>query len=199
MKKTLTKAILVIFAAGFATCVLSTPRAEAALINGTIDFAGSVMFDSSHLDNATQVMLWRDVFGNLGFSNVAATTGDFSGIPLGTQATMATPWIFTPSTNTPGLWSVGGFTFDLMSATVVNQTATFLNITGTGIITAAGFEDTAATWAFTVQNAGGNNDFFSFSGNVSTHGVPDGGSAVALLGIGLGVVEFIRRKLRLRT
>jgi hypothetical protein len=197
MKKTLTKAILVIFAAGFATCVLSTPRAEAALINGTIDFAGSVMFDSSHLDNATQVMLWRDVFGNLGFSNVAATTGDFSGIPLGTQATMATPWIFTPSTNTPGLWSVGGFTFDLMSATVVNQTATFLNITGTGIITAAGFEDTAARWAFTVQNAGGNNDFFSFSGNVSTR-VPDGGSAVALLGIGLGVIEFIRRRLRIR-
>jgi hypothetical protein len=195
MKKTLTKAILVIFAAGFATCVLSTPRAEAALINGTIDFAGSVMFDSSHLDNATQVMLWRDVFGNLGFSNVAATSGDFSFIPLGTQATMATPWIFTPSTNTPGLWSVGGFTFDLMSATVVNQTATFLNITGTGIITAAGFEDTSATWAFTVQNAGGNHDFFSFSANSATQGVPDGGSAVALLGIGLGVVELIRRKL----
>ena len=39
MKKTLTKAILAIFAAGFATCALSTPQAEAALINGTIDFA----------------------------------------------------------------------------------------------------------------------------------------------------------------
>ena len=33
----------------------------------------------------------------------------------------------------------------------------------------------------------------------ATEAVPDGGSAVALLGIGLGVVEFIRRKLRLRT
>jgi hypothetical protein len=194
--KTLTKAILVIFAAGFATCVLSTPRAEAALINGTIDFAGSVMFDSSHLDNATQVMLWRDVFGNLGFSNVAATEGDFSFIPLGTQATMGTPWIFNPSTATPGLWSVGGFTFNLMHATVVDQTATFLNITGTGIVTGpAGFEDTFTRWAFTVQNAGGTHDFFSFSANSAT-GVPDGGSAVALLGIGLGVIEFIRRKLR---
>ena len=145
-------------------------------------------------------MLWRDVFGNLGFSNVAATIGDFSGIPLGSQATMATPWIFTPSTVTPGLWSRvrWRFTFDLLSATVVDQTATFLNITGTGIITAAGFEDTSASWAFTVQNAGGNHDFFSFSANSAT-GVPDGGSAVALLGMGLGVIEFIRRKLRLRT
>ena len=117
---------------------------------------------------------------------------------------MATPWIFTPSTFTPGLWSVlgfgpqgQGFTFDLMSATVVDQTATFLNITGTGIIRADGFDDTVATWAFTVQNAGGNQDFFSFSANSAT-GVPDGGSAVALLGMGLGVIEFIRRRVRLR-
>ena len=101
-----------------------------------------------------------------------------------------------PSTNTPGLWMVGGFTFNL-SATVVDQTATFLNITGTGIIRADGFDDTVATWAFTVQNAGGNQDFFSFSANSAT-GVPDGGSAVALLGMGLGMIEFIRRRVRLR-
>jgi VPDSG-CTERM motif len=200
--KTLTKAILVIFAAGFATCVLSTPRAEAALINGKIDFAGSVMFDSSALQNVTQVVEWRDVFGNAGFSNVAAFNGSFVGfVNLGDQATMATPWAFLPPPGgQPALWSVGGFTFDLTSATVVMQTAEFLNISGVGTISGNGFEDTTARWAFTVQNAGGGTgDFFSFSGNVSTHGVPDGGSAVALLGIGLGVVEFIRRKLRLRT
>ena len=192
----LSKTILAVLAAGLVSSALSPHEAQAAQINGTIDFAGSVMFDSSHLDNATQVMLWRDVFGNLGFSNVAATMGDFSFIPLGTQATMATPWIFTPSTNTPGLWEVGGFTFNLLSATVVDQTATFLNITGIGIITAAGFEDTAATWAFTVQNAGGNHDFFSFSANTGT-GVPDGGSAVALLGLALTGIEVLRRKLKL--
>jgi hypothetical protein len=192
----LSKTILAVLAAGLVSSALSPHEAQAAQINGTIDFAGSVMFDSSHLDNATQVMLWRDVFGNLGFSNVAATTGDFMGIPLGTQATMATPWIFTPSTNTPGLWEVGGFRFNLLSATVVDQTATFLNITGIGIITAAGFEDTAATWAFTVQNAGGNHDFFSFSANTGT-GVPDGGSAVALLGLALTGIEVLRRKLKL--
>jgi opacity protein-like surface antigen len=195
--KNLTKTLLAILAAGLVSTALSTHEAQATRIDGTIDFAGSVMFDSPNLANATQVMLWRDVFGNLGFSNVAATTGNFMGIPLGTQATMATPWIFSPSTNTPALWMVGGFTFNLMSATIVDQTAEVLNITGTGIITAAGFEDTAASWAFSTQNAGGDHNFFSFSANAGT-GVPDGGSAVALLGMGLGVVEFIRRKLRLR-
>jgi VPDSG-CTERM motif len=34
---------------------------------------------------------------------------------------------------------------------------------------------------------------------VSTQGVPDGGSAVALLGIALVGIEFARRKLRLRS
>jgi len=70
-----------------------------------------------------------------------------------------------------------------MGATVTDQTATFLNIEGSGIIRGNRFEDTFARWAFTVQNAGGNHDFFSFSANSAT-GVPDGGTAVALLGMG---------------
>ena len=44
----------------------------------------------------------------------AGGTGDFAGIAPGTQATMAQPWIFNPSRPTPGLWSVGGFAFDLL-------------------------------------------------------------------------------------
>jgi VPDSG-CTERM motif len=197
--KNLTKTILTLIAAGFALTALSTQEAQAAKINGRIDFAGSVLFDSSALQNVTQVVEWRDIFGNAGFSNVAAFNGSFVGfVNLGDQATMATPWTFLPPPGgQPALWSVGGFTFDLTSATVVTQNATFLNISGVGTVSGNGFEDTTARWAFTVQNAGGGTgDFFSFSGNVSTQGVPDGGSAVALLGIGLGVVEFIRRKLR---
>lgn len=196
--KNITKTILAVIAAGLVSSAFST-QAQAARINGTIDFAGSVMFNTPNLQNATQVSQWRDVFGNAGFSNVADTSGDFSGIALGTQAVMATPWIFSPSTVTPGLWSVGGFTFNLLSATVVTQTATFLNISGTGIVSGNGFSPTEANWAFTVQDAGSTGGpFFSFSANLATHGVPDGGSGVALLGVSLGVIELIRRKIRFR-
>ena len=54
--------------------------------------------------------------------------------------------------------------------------------------------------AIRAGHAGGNHDFFSFSANAAAQGqcVPDGGSAVALLGMGLGVIEFICRKVRLR-
>jgi len=190
----LTKTLLALLAAGLVITALSTHEAQATNINGTIDFAGAARFDSSHLDAATKVIRWRDVNGNLGFSNVAATSGDFSGIPLGSLTAMATPWIFTAAT--PGLWSVAGFTFNLLSSTVVMQTSTFLNISGIGIVSGNGFDPTEGAWAFTSQNAGGNHIFFSFSANSAS--VPDGGSALALLGIGLGVIEFIRRRVRLR-
>jgi hypothetical protein len=194
--KHLTKTILAVLVAGVVSSAFSPQQAEAARINGTIDFAGAVQFDTGGggLATASSVVQWRDVFGNAGFSNVADVTGDFSGIALGTQALMATPWTFNPSTFTPGLWSVGGFTFDLLSSVVITQTPNFLNISGTGTISGNGFDPTTANWAFTVQDAGGIHPFFSFSANAATQGVPDGGSAVAMLGIGLGLVELLRRK-----
>ena len=197
--KNLTKTILTLITAGLVLTIVSTQEAQAAKITGRLDIAGSALFDSSALQSVTQVVTWRDIFGNLGFSNVASVTGSYVGlVGLGDEVTMATPWIFTPSTNTPGLWSVDGFTFNLTSATVVMQTATFLNITGVGTVSGNGFTITNARWAFSVQNAGGGTgDFFSFSANTAST-VPDGGSAVALLGISLVAIEFVRRKLRFR-
>ena len=169
--KNLTKTILTLIAAGFVLTALSTQEAQAAKIIGRIDLAGSVMFDSSALQNVTKVVEWRDIFGNAGFSNVAAFNGSYTGfVNLGDQATMATPWTFLPPPGgQPALWSVGGFTFDLTSATVVTQNAMFLNIRGVGTVSGNGFEDTTARWAFSVQNAGGGTgDFFSFSANTAS-------------------------------
>ena len=108
---------------------------------------------------------------------------------------MAQPWIFNPSTPTPGLWSVGGFTFDLLSSTIITQNPFVLAITGTGIVSGNGFDATQMDWAFTTQSSGGRTHLvFSFSANGTA--VPDGGAAVALLGIALTGVEVLRRKLR---
>ena len=195
--KNLTKAILTLLAAGFVLTALSTQEAQAAKINGRIDFAGSAMFDESALQNVTQVLDWNDVFGHgPNLSNVAVVTGSYVGLVNQGDQAMMSPWTFTMAT--PGLWSVDGFTFNLTSATVVMQTATFLDIRGVGTVSGNGFEDTTVRWAFSVQNAGGGSgDFFSFSANTASV-VPDGGSAVALLGISLVAIEFVRRKLRFR-
>jgi hypothetical protein len=193
----LPKTILAVLTIGALSCALFSQQAHATSINGSIQFTGRVQFDTNSLGTATKVIQWFDNHNHSGVSEVAGgNTGDFAGIAAGTQATMAQPWIFSPSTPTPGLWSVGGFTFDLLSSTIVSQDQTFLSITGTGIVSGNGFEPTAMDWAFTTQSSGGRTRLtFSFSANGNA--VPDGGSAVALLGIALTGIEVLRRKVRI--
>jgi len=185
--------LLVIGAAAGSFCT----RAEAAApIVGQIDFIGTVSFGDNignvnvSLSSATRVATWISSF-------VSQDSGDFSSISPGTNATMATPWIFNPSTNTPSLWNVGGFTFDLTSSVVVTQNSNFLNITGIGTVssTNTNFTPTPATWSLTCSSPnGGNGGTFSFQSN--TAAVPES-STVALLATGalsLAGIQFLRRK-----
>ena len=189
--KNLTKTILAVLATGVLSCGLFSQQAQAAAISGDIQFAGEVQFDTNSLATATRVNTWFDVFHNAGFTNVTSSTDDFGAILPGTQAAMAQPWIFNPSTATPGLWSVGGFTFDLLSSTIVTQNASTLFVEGTGIVSGNGFDPTSMEWSFSTQTSG--TAMFSFSANGVA--VPDGGSAVALLGLALTGIELLRRKL----
>jgi hypothetical protein len=190
----LSKTTLAVLATGLLSCALFSQQAQATAIQGNINFAGAVQFDTNSLATAARVGTWFDSNGNAGFSSVqAGGTGDFAGIPAGTQATMAQPWIF--NTPTPGLWGCGGLTFDLLSSTIVTQNANFLIITGTGIVSGNGFDPTSMEWSFTIQSARGKTrTIFSFSAN--SVAVPDGGSAVALLGLALTGIEVLRRKLK---
>ena len=191
----LSKTIFAVLATGVLSCAVFSQQAQASPINGDIQFAGEVQFDTNSLATATRVVTWFDVFHNAGFSSVTSGTGDFAGIAPGTQATMGQPWIFNPSTPTPGLWSVGGFTFDLLSSTIMTQNASTLVIDGTGIVSGNGFDPTVMDWMFTTQSSGGRTrTTFSFSANGLA--VPDGGSAVALLGLALTGIEVLRRRLK---
>src|SRR4029453_9493060 len=168
------------------TAALVASEAGAVMVDGAITFAGGAKFDTNSLATATRVTLFKSV-------KVMSEDGDFSAFVNDDDAVaMAVPYIFTPSTPTPALWSVGGFTFDLDGSVVVLQNADFLLISGTGTITGNGFDPTPGTWSFTSQSpkAGG---VFSFSSS-DGFAAPDGGSTVALLGLGLTCVWLIRRK-----
>ena len=166
---------------------LVTSGAQAAMVNGAITIAGGAIFDTDSLATATRVNTFVDV-------TVQSEDGDFAGfVADGDSVTMGVPYIFTPSTPTPGLWSVGGFTFDLDGSVVVLQNADFLIITGTGTLKGNGFDATEGTWRFTAQSPSADG-VFSFSASGDFNGVPDGGSTVALLGLGLTGVWMIRRK-----
>jgi hypothetical protein len=192
----LSKTLLALLATGALGCGLFSQQAQATAINGDIQFAGTVKLNTKSLATAHSVVTWFDVFHHAGFSSVTSGTGDFAGIAPGTSASMPNVWIFGPSTPTPGFWSVGGFTFNLLSSTVVTQNASTLVIEGIGIVSGNGFDPTAMDWMFTTQSSGGRTRTqFSFSANGLA--LPDGGSAVALLGLALTGLELLRRKLRI--
>jgi len=194
--KNRSKITLAILATGLLSCTLFSQQARATEIlhpavniTGELNLAGSAQFDTTSLATATSVVSWVNPHVEAG------STGVFSGIPVNTPVTMS-PWTFNPSMATPGLWSVAGFTFDLLSSTVVVQNAFALVITGNGIVSGNGFTPTAMQWGFAATSSGGSRRaIFSFSGSGSA--VPEGGTAVALLGIALIGIEVLRRKLRI--
>jgi VPDSG-CTERM motif len=174
-------------AIGFISCSLFSEQAQATSITGDIGFSGATTFNTTSLTTATRINSW--------FAFVGTTSESFVGVPIGSSVTLAASWIFNPSTPTPGLWSVGGFSFDLDTATIETQNSHLLSITGTGTLTGAGFDPTPGTWAFSAQSAGGiHQASFTFSAD-NTAGVPDGGMTVALLGIAFVGLEGLRRKL----
>ena len=75
------------------------------------------------------------------------------------------------------------------------QNASTLVIEGNGIVSGNGFDPTAMDWSFTTQSSGGRTrTTFSFSANGVA--VPDGGSAVMLLGAALSTLGMARRFLK---
>lgn len=116
-------------------------------------------------------------------------TGSFSSITIGTVGTMSgvnvTALPVTPQ------WSVSGFSFDLLSAsitTVLNSGGVkFLSLSGTGNAKAAGFSDTAGIWSWTGTATGGT---FSFAAS-TTVAEP---VSLALMGAGLLGAGLLRRR-----
>ena len=161
--------------------------AQATPITGMLNIGGTATFDTTSLATAHSATFSDALV-------LGGNTGDFASFAVGTPVVMAS-YTFDPSTITNGLWSVNGFTFNLLSSTVVSRSATFLSVSGTGIITGpAGFDATPGMWAFTSQNAGGHpHSTFAFSAN-TVAAAPDGGMTIVLLGTGLMGLAAFRAK-----
>ena len=192
MKNRSSKTILVFFALGLISCALCVQQAQAVPlpITGAITFAGGVTLNTGTVNTATKVLTWLDEDGNR--PTVQSGSGSFTGLD-GQMATFAFPWTF--GSGQAAFWTVGGFTFNLISSVIISQMGDgFLAVSGTGTISGNGYATTTGvTWNFTVQDDA-SNGVFSFSGG--SEAIPDSGPTVALLGLALAGIEGTRRKLR---
>ena len=199
----LSKTILAVLGTAVLASGLISESAQAVPINGSIGFNGSG-FGSTSGPTST-----------LTFNNpmvVDIRVGDYSAaganVPAGTPVNFA-PISWTGSGNsamlTPGpqlewQFTANGTTFSftlqsLQNASLVNGQ---VNLGGTGILTMTGaFNRDPTIGSFSVQGTGNN---FTFTivqaSNTGIAGVPEGGSAIALLGMGLMGLEVLRRKFR---
>jgi len=201
--KNSSKTILAVLAIGLFSIGFFCQQAQAAPINGSITFAGSVELNTSSAATATGVILngWHggSTTPISGAPQVQSRDGDFATfVTVGDGTAFASPWSFN-SGAVSSFWSVDGFTFDLISSAITSQGGTpgstgFVFVTGTGTASGHSFTPTAGVWRFSTQDPpAGSPQEFSFSASTA---VPEA-STVALFGIGvLGLIgqQALRRK-----
>lgn len=159
---------------GLSLLALGSP-AQAVPISGEIHFVGLWNpTGGAGVSTATGID-----FTTSGLQIVLAGTGDFAGL-TGVGATFA-DFTFAPFAGPlVPLWSLpGGQSFDLTAVVVTFQSATQLDLRGSGILHAPGLDDTPADWDFT-----GNSGSVVFSFSADNVAVPEP-TTVGLLAVGL--------------
>ena len=164
------------------------------LISGTMDMSGSFYAidatDAQTSDANSAIAIDFDFFGMDKF-RITSADGDFTGLETvsGDVSTLGDikDFQFDPlPASISDFWVVDIFSFELTDVVRTNNSSSFIDLIGTGVITAAGFDNTDATWSFSGDTSGGG--VFSWSAsseNVSNDvSVPEPG-ALTLLSIGL--------------
>lgn len=158
--------------------------AQAAPVNGNIAFGGSYELDGENfLDSTT--LFFND-------SLVVNSTGDFDQVQLGTLVDMQ-DLVFDPAFDTnDNFWtfSFNGveYSFHLKTLEVTQREVDNLDLSGTGWLSATGFDDTAGEWMFSAQNG------FSFSSATDTTAAVSEPGSLALLSLALMFAGYSARR-----
>ena len=179
------------------SCALLAQQAHA--FSGTVEFTGSASASGASGAGTTTITFsnpWHVTTdpnaapdgAYTGTAGTAATMFSFSFTGDGATATLTAPvtpmWSFVFGGNT--------YTFNLDALSNGHVQSGSMSFSGTGFAFINGADATSASWSLQGSSSGG----FTFRLSSSTTAAPDGGSAVALLGLAFAGVEGTRRLLR---
>ena len=173
--------------------VALTQTVQAIPVTGNIGFSGTADLNSRSVNMASAVVAggWRNTV-------VGSASGSFAFIPTLAPVVMtSSQWNFV-SGALPAFWSVGGFTFDLVSSSIFSQGGGFLNVLLNGMVTGNNYDPTQFSGSFQVADPAANGQV-TFTERISFNStaVPDGGATVLLLGMGLIAMTLLKRKMAL--
>jgi len=179
---------------GVVSALALSTSVQAIPITGTLSYISATVPSNPNLNLATAFSFFPagivvSATGDLtGVGATVLNAPSISGLPLGIGPAPASVPVL-------GLWSGGGFTFDLLSLIIDFRSATQFTASGTGIITAAGFDPTPGTWTLAITGNGPVIGFAAGSEAVVAS-VPDGGSTLMLLAGALGALGWSHRRSR---
>ena len=187
------------FASVAAVALALTQSSQAIPITGAIGFIGGVTINSSSMGTATAVTGWVNPAVQNDYGTFALPS-PYTVLP-GAAVTFAPGnWNFNTGVPINNFWSVGDYTFQLLSSILVSQVGGAVVVAGTGVVSVtganpAGYTPTTMSWSFTSQDpkTGTGPDTWSFS--ASANAIPDSGATLILLGIALSGVALLKKKL----
>ena len=169
--------------------LLASPMSAIATpITGAIGFGG--MYTPT---GGTGLDLGDATGLNEGFASVTAASGDY--LPALGSGAVFNAVVFSP-TNTPivPLWTVDKgtiiYSFSLLALSVDFQDPDQINLTGSGVVSATGFEDTPGQWTFSGNQS---SIFYTFSSITQSTPVP-APATLLLLVAGVAVIGLSRRR-----
>jgi len=157
---------------------------NAATINGSFGVVGGLSATGgADLSSVTDISLsyaWGGDISNGDTSNVVFASANPN------PGAVASLTSFAPVS---GFLSIEGWSLELTSLSIIDQTSSLLSLEGTGTLTGNGFDPTDATWTFSTTSID------SYNMSVQTVAVVPVPAAVWLFGSGLiGLVGVARRK-----
>lgn len=182
------KNIISKLAVAAAALMLVAQVTKAVPVTGSIGFTGQASFDTSSAGTASEVLSWYNTAVN-------GRQGSFTSLANNSPVTIASPWQFATSTPISGFWTAGSFSFELLSSWIVSQGPGFVIVSGTGIVSASGYDDSYLSWSFSSQDPTVSDNPAEWTFSASSKAVPDGATTLLLLGSAFSGIALIKRKL----